>query len=201
MFNLPKDTEISQKIYKTKIFESNALKSSEKKLFDNAISSLSVVNQISKSTIPSLNDGEKRHAINIVLIELKNDYNNNLIDIVFKSINQTMILILYINDNYIASAKYNGTILTNKINQNISILLNGSNMDEIYDNLIKDLLGIKICANNTLEEQIKENEEIRRMQQEINKLELKRDKEVQFNKKVKYNVEINRLKKELEMYK
>ena len=201
MFNLPKDTEINQRIHKTKIFEVSVLKPSEKKLFDNTISSLSVVNQISKSTIPSLNDGEKIHAISIVLIELKDNYNNNLIDIVFKSINQIMILVLHINDNYIASAKYNGTVLTNNISQNISILLNGSNMDEIYDNLIKDLLDIKIRANNTLEEQIKENEEINRIQQEINKLELKREKEVQFNKKIKYNVEINLLKKKLEVFK
>ena len=201
MFNLPKDTEINQRIQKIKIFEANALKPSEKKLFDNTISTLYVVNQISKNTIPSLSDGENIHAINVVLIELKNECNNSLIDIVFKSINQTMILILHKNDDYTVSVKYKGTILFNSISIDIPILLNGNNMDEVYDNLIKDLLNIKIRDNNTLEEQIKENEEIKRVQQEIGKLELKRDKEVQFNKKVKYNVEINKLKKELEIYK
>ena len=201
MFNLPKGTEINQRIQKTKIFEANELKPSEKKLFDNTISSLIVVNQISKNTIPSLSDGEKIHAINIVVIELKNEYNNSLIDIVFKSINQTMILILHINNNYIVAVKYDEIILTKNIDKDISLLLNGNNMDEIYENLIKDLLNIKNRYNNTLEEQIKENEDINKIQQEIWRLELKRDREVQFNKKVKYNVEINKLKKELEKYK
>ena len=112
-----------------------------------------------------------------------------------------MILVLHLNGNYIASAKYNGSILTNNVSQDISILLNGSNMDEIYDNLIKDLLNIKLRANNSISDQVKENEEIDRLMIEIKKMEAKRDKEVQFNKKIKYNVEINRLKKELDLYK
>ena len=77
-------------------------------------------------------------------------------------------------------------------------LLKVNNIDEVYDNLIIDLFSIEVCNGNSIEEH---NEKISKLNQDIAKLEIKRDKEVQFNKKVKYNNDINRIKEEIKKIK
>ena len=156
-----------------------------------------MVNQISKYTIPSLNNGEKLQSVNIVLIELKENYNKNFLDVIFSAINQTIILVLQMDDNYTISAKYGNIVLINNFSKKGLIVLKGNSIDEIYDNLIIDLFVIEVCDGNSIEEQIRINEKINKLTQDIINLEIKRDKEVQFNKKVKYNKKINRIKKEI----
>ena len=156
-----------------------------------------MVNQISKYTIPSLNNGEKLQSVNIVLIELKENYNKNFLDVIFSAINQTIILVLQMDDNYTISAKYGNIVLINNFSKKGLIVLKGNSIDEIYDNLIIDLFVIEVCDGNSIEEQIRINEKINKLTQDIINLEIKRDKEVQFNKKVKYNNDINRIKKEI----
>ena len=88
-----------------------------------------MVNQISKYTIPSLNNGEKLQSVNIVLIELKENYNKNFLDVIFSAINQTIILVLNMDDDYTISAKYGNIVLKKDISEKTLIVLKGNNID------------------------------------------------------------------------
>ena len=197
MFDLPKETEINLRISKAKLFGISALRTSEKKLLDNTISNIHVVNQISAHTIPSLNCDGKIQSINVLLIEAKLKPAKNFFDLVFKSINQILVLVLNVNDNYTIAAKYDDIVLTRELLENKSIILLGNNLDEVYDNFIKDLFEIVVSNTKNVGEQIKINEKINNLQYKIRNLERIIDNEPQFNKKVKYNAEINRLKREI----
>lgn len=106
-------------------------------------------------------------------------------------------MILYIDGAYTISAKYENTKLIEKVEENVSIVLNGNSIDEVYDNIIKDLFHIVTKNNNGIGEQIIINTKISKLRQEISNLKIKRDKEIQFNKKVIFNNKINALEKEI----
>lgn len=79
-------------------------------------------------------------------------------------------------------------------------ILKGLNLEEVYKNLIKQLIPIK----NTLEDDIEKLMELDRkrenLEKEIKKLEKRMNKERQFNRKVELNIELQKKQKELEQF-
>lgn len=77
-------------------------------------------------------------------------------------------------------------------------------LEKLYEQIIKALIPKELPTlrqQGTLKEQIELIETINAKKRAYAKLKLKRDKEKQFNKKVKINEELHKLKKEIEMIK
>ena len=71
MLGLPKSTELTQALPKTRIFAKFDLKSAQKESFDADVSRMSIVNVISPRTIPALPAGDTKESIYVVEVILK----------------------------------------------------------------------------------------------------------------------------------
>ena len=199
MFGLPKNTEYKKQLSKSKIFENLDLTSKQKNIIDNSISTLYIVNSISKDTISQLSQGETIKSIWFILANLKKDENiEEVSTLIFKSIPHSIILILQYENKYRLCCYYNNKIIISEyIDESFNIELNGSNLDNIYEDIVSKIGNIVIKDNYTLTEQIEENDKINSLEKEIRILENKCKNEKQFNKKVEINKKINSLKDEL----
>ena len=201
MFGLPKNTEYKKQLSKSKIFENLDLTSKQKNIIDNSISTLYIVNSISKDTISQLSQGETIKSIWFILANLKKDENiEEVSTLIFKSIPHSIILILQYENKYRLCCYYNNKIIISEyIDESFNIELNGSNLDTIYEDIVSKIGNIVIKDNYTLTEQIEENDKINSLEKEIRILENKCKNEKQFNKKVEINKKINTLKQELHL--
>ena len=185
MFGLPKNTEYKKQLSKSKIFENLDLTSKQKNIIDNSISTLYIVNSISKDTISQLSQGETIKSIWFILANLKKDENiEEVSTLIFKSIPHSIILILQYENKYRLCCYYNNKIIISEyIDESFNIELNGSNLDTIYEDIVSKIGNIVIKDNYTLTEQIEENDKINSLEKEIRILENKFKTRITFNDK------------------
>jgi hypothetical protein len=85
-----------------------------------------------------------------------------------------------------------------KENQIQMDVLNGLNLKDVYENILKQLLPIESTFEDNIEELIKLSEEQEKLKKEISRLEKRIKREKQFNRKVELNLKLKKKKKELE---
>ncbi|MDY3739891.1 MAG: DUF4391 domain-containing protein [Selenomonadaceae bacterium] len=114
MFNLPEKTALRKLIPKKHIYEafSDDFIAEKKKLFDEDIKSITVVNEISPQSI-NIAETEQIGAIFVVEISLKKpDFQEKNIISIAKLFNQNMIFSLKFKDNFVPAVYMkNGTFL------------------------------------------------------------------------------------------
>ena len=198
MFNLSKNTEMNKQLPKSRLFERLDLTSKQKSIIDKSISSLYIVNNISEKTISQIQSSDEVESLYFILANLKDDGDiKEVSEIIFKSIPQKIILILKYDNKYRLACFYEKIIISDYIDENYIINLEGLNLDKVYQNIVAKIGNITIKDDYTLKEQIEENDKIETINNEIKILENKCKNEKQFNKKVEINKKINELKKEL----
>ena len=70
MLGLPKSTELTQALPKTRIFAKFELRSTQKDRFDEDISRITIVNEISQRKVPALHLGKEVQSIYVLDIQL-----------------------------------------------------------------------------------------------------------------------------------
>ena len=102
MLGLPASTEIRKAVPKTIIYEKfpAELAGDRRKRFENDISRIVIVNEISEASV-NIREGEEVKSIFAVLIELKDkDYNEKNLSLIARLFGQKLILILHSEDSY-----------------------------------------------------------------------------------------------------
>lgn len=77
-------------------------------------------------------------------------------------------------------------------------LLKGLTLKAVYENMLKSLISVSSGSDQALEQTVEKQKEMDKLKREIGALEAKIAKERQFNRKVKYNLELQEKRKELE---
>lgn len=198
MLNLPKSTELKKRIYKQTIFKKFNLDKNAQTNFDNDVSTINIVGQISPSTM-NLDKGKTVSCIYVVSVLLKHkDFNKNNIILISKLVNQNMILVLECDEES-KLAIYHNKLIQNEwhASENCSIEVKGLNLDTVWENIIAQVGSIVVEQNNTLDEQIALDEQKAKLEKEIARLEKQARKEKQPRKKFELVQQINKLRKEL----
>ena len=84
----------------------------------------------------------------------------------------------------------------------LTLKLEGLNVDAVYENFVRQIAGDKLKANNSsesLKESVERDEQKQMLQKQIATLQAKIRKEKQLNKQIQMNNELKKLKKELEV--
>lgn len=197
MLGLPKSTEITQHLPKTRIFAKFDLRSSQKDRFDEDISRMSIVNVISPRTIPALPVGEHVESIYVLEVLLKNqDYDSRNIQLLSKLIPQKMLFLLRFDDK-VQLAIFHTKLLTGEWGPEPEIILAGMDLDAVWEGIVKMVGTIEVEEGNTLEEQIHYDEERAKLLKRIEDLELKSRAEKQTRKRLEMFEELQDLKKQL----
>lgn len=201
MFNLPKSTEIRKNIFKKTIYDTfpDELSGKKKGNFDKEISKITITNEISEQSV-NIPKAEDITAIFVVKIDLKKkEYQDSNIILISKLFGQNLLLALNYEGEY-RLAIYENKLLVGdwKKEEDISLKIQGLNLKKVWENLVTQVADIEIEKSNTLEEQIKIEDEKERLEKLIARTEKKAKKELQAKKKLELFKEIKEYKKKLE---
>ena len=197
MLGLPKSTELTQALPKTRIFAKFDLKSAQKESFDADVSRMSIVNVISPRTIPALPAGDTKESIYVVEVILKRqDYAPKNIQLLCKLIPQNLLFLLRYEAKY-QLALFHTKLLASPWGEETEIVLSGLDIDAVWDNLVKKVGDVKVEEGNTLEEQIHYDEARAKLLNQIEVLEKKAKSEKQPRRKYEMYQEILRLKEKI----
>ena len=195
MLGLPKSTEISRQLPKKAIFQKFELKPAQREHFDADISKMTIVNVISPSTLPALQQG-KIQSIYVIEVALKKpSYDPKNIQMLCKLIPQKILFSMHYKDE-IQLAIYHTKLICGSWNPEdaIELQLSGTTTDTVWENLVKTIGGIEIEEGNTLSEQIAIDDDREKLRKQIETLEMKSRLEKQPRKRLAMFEELQKLK-------
>lgn len=201
MFGLPASTEIRKPVPKTVIFEKFAteLSGARKKSFDNDISRIFVINEISSVSV-NIREGEEVKAIFMVLVELKNkDYDERNVALIAKLFGQKLIICLHYEEMYQFGIYQTKILYSDWISEKeMRLRLEGLDLDSVWKSLVSQVSGIIPEKNRSLDEQIVIEGEKDKLEKEIVKLESQARRESQSKKKYELHERLLAYKRRLE---
>ena len=199
MLGLPKSTELSQQLPKTRIFAKFDLRSSQKDRFDEDISRMAIVNVISQRTIPALPPGENVESIYVLEVLMKKqDYDPRNIQLLSKLIPQNILFLLRY-ENKVQLAIFHTKLLTGSWGPEPEVVLSGLDLDAVWEGIVKMVGTIEVEEGNTLEEQIHYDEARAKLLKRIEDLEAKSRSEKQTRRRLEMFEELQELKKQLKL--
>ena len=200
MFGLPKSTEINKPLSKKAIFDKFKPNPADRKLFDEQISRLTIVAEISPQTV-SIAASEDVSAVYLILVILKAaNCDKKNIALLSKLIDQRMLFALQY-ENTVRLAVYRAERVLVSVNRPFddwSLSLSGLNLGTVWEGIIAQIGGIDFIDGKNLDETIVMNECRDKLTKQIAALDKKAMDEQQPRRKWEYAEEIKRLKTELE---
>ena len=194
MLGLPKSTELTQALPKTRIFAKFELSSPQKDRFDEDISRITIVNEISQRKVPALHLGKEVQSIYVLDIQLKRkDYDPKNIQLLSKLIPQNILFLLRY-DNQVQMAIYHTKFLMSDWGTEPALVISGLDMDAVWENIVKTVGTIEVEEGNTLAEQITIDDEKAKLKHQIEQLEGRSRKEKQPRRKLELFEEVQKLK-------
>ncbi|WP_304684150.1 DUF4391 domain-containing protein [Ileibacterium valens] len=213
MLNLPKTTEFNKRIPKKKFYEQLDVTPETKRVFVDQIKNIIWRNKIAPSTA-NIAVGDKVNEIEVFEIQLNTkDLDEKVLKLIDQRIPYHIVFVLHHEKQiqiwtafkeaknkegtaYKVAAYYHTDWMSE---DSFSLDLKGIHMDQIYESLVREIAGDSLLGNEeeSLEESVDRTNEINSLKKKIEKLQAKMRKEKQFNKKVKLNDELKRLRAEL----
>lgn len=196
MINLPDRCKVNKFIPKKTFYEKIGVSTSIKDDFITNIDKITWLYKLSEDTL-GISKSQDVEEIQIFEIILKEKVlPKNIIKIISKAIPYKILFVLKYDKDYCYSIKVDNIYFT-EWNEDIEININGLTLETIYENIVKSI--IKENNNtNTFDNIIENKSKVDELSKKIEQLTNKVNNEKQFNKKVELNLELQRLKKEME---
>lgn len=215
MLGLPKATEFNRRISKAKFYENITITTSLKRLFVDQIKNIYWRNKIA-STTTNLTEGKYVTEIEVFEINLNStQVDIELLKFIDSIIPYHIVYILEYHGKYQAWIGYKeATDIEKKISKvdryyhtnwlektELIVKLEGLNLDDVYENLVRQIAGDKLQSDNStesLKQSVERNKEIETLQKQISILQNKIRKKKQLNKQIEMNNELKKLRSVLE---
>ena len=197
MLGLPKVTEANRQLPKTLVYKQFGLTTQQRDRFDADISRMAIVNVVSPDTVPRLVTGENVKSFYVLAVSLKRkDYDAKNIIMLAKLIPQHLLFALQYEDKIQLAIFQEKLFVSPWYNTaNLPVLsLNGLNLDRVWENIVTTVGSFSIQGENTLKEQIKQDEERAKLQRQIEMLEKRCRQEKQPRRKAELFKELKELK-------
>lgn len=197
MLGLPKVTEANRQLPKTLVCKQFGLTTQQRDRFDADISRMAIVNVVSPDTVPALSAGESVKSFYVLAVSLKHkDYDAKNIAMLAKLIPQHLLFALqYENEMQLSIFQEKLFVSPWHNTANLPVLsLNGLNLDSVWENIVTTIGNFSIQGENTLKEQIQQNEEQAKLLKRIEMLEKRCRQEKQPRRKAELFEELKRLK-------
>lgn len=196
MINLPDRCKVNKFIPKKTFYGKIGVSTSVRDDFINNIDKITWLYKLSEDTL-GISKSQDVEEIQIFEIILKEKVlPKNIIKIISKAIPYKILFVLKYDEDYCYSIKVDDIYFT-EWNEEIKFNINGLTLGTIYENIVKSI--IKENDNtNTFDDIIENKSKVDELSKKIEQLANKVNNEKQFNKKVELNLELQRLKKEME---
>lgn len=214
MINLPKSTEFNKRIPKQKFYEKLNVTPTLKRSFIDQIKTVIWRNKIAESTL-NISPGKTVTEIEIFEIQLNSsELDTDVLKLIDKEIPYHIVFILSFDGKYQAWTAYKEEAASEnsafKVDtyyhtewieeEKLPLKADGLDIDRVYENFVRQIAGdaLKNVNDESLKESVEREKRREQLKKQIAVLETKIRKEKQFNKQVKMNGQLKRLKKELE---
>ena len=214
MINLPKSTEFNKRIPKQKFYEKLNVTPTLKRSFIDQIKTVIWRNKIAESTL-NISPGKTVTEIEIFEIQLNSsELDTDVLKLIDKEIPYHIVFILSFDGKYQAWTAYKEEAASGnsafKVDtyyhtewieeEKLPLKADGLDIDRVYENFVRQIAGdaLKNVNDESLKESVEREKRREQLKKQIAVLETKIRKEKQFNKQVKMNGQLKRLKKELE---
>ena len=197
MIELPSSCVVDKFIPKKTFYEKVNISNSVKDEFVEKLSKIYWRYKLSEDTI-NISKTDNVEEIEIFELELKEKYNTkNIIKVITKNIPYPILFYITYNNEFQYAIRYEDDIFYTEWNNEEEFDFSAFNLEILYENIIRTITSIDISKNN-LDAEIKKQNDIYKLEEEIRKLESRIRSEKQFNIKVQYNEEIIKIKKMIE---
>ena len=152
MLGLPKATEIRKQLPKSAIYAKFQMNTSEKAKIDADISRITIVNEVSAAKV-NIAAGEQVKSFFVLLVVLKKkEFSDKTIITLSKLIPQNMLFVLEYSDEARLATYHTKLMLSEwKSIEDLSVELNGLNLDTVWENIIIQIADITVDEGNTLD--------------------------------------------------
>ena len=214
MISFPQETTVNKIVSKNKFYEKANISTKLKNSFVNDIDKIIWSNKIASTTLKGIsNNNSNIPEIEVFTVKLKNnDFDTKILEVIDESISQYIIFLLEHNNFFkIAIAfkekdtNFNKKIIIKKYFytdwvEEPDLKICGNTVKTIYENFIKQITTEfdEIDSELDFKEQVERTIKIKEINSEIAKLEIKKRRELQFDRKCEINRKIKILLKELE---
>lgn len=214
MIGLPKSTEFNKRISKQKFYENLSVSSTLKRMFIDQIKVIYWRNKVAATTM-NIAAGDTVTEIEVFEICLNE---RQSIEAVLRQIDKEIpyhiLFLLECDGKYQAWTAYKEAAGSGdnafKVRAyyhtdwmeepELPLKVEGLNIDKVYENFVRQIAGDALAPadSETLKESVEQDMRRKELQKQITTLQAKVRKEKQLNKQVHLNVELKKLKKELE---
>lgn len=206
MLGLPPSTEIKKQLPKTQLTAKKGLKPEDRRLLDDNVSRLDLVNQISPKTIPALAGGESVKSIFVLKASLKRkNYDKKAAQLILKLIPQKLILVLSFEGASRLAVLHEKLLVSDwrsdsDWQNDASLEIRGADLDAVWINFKSQVSGIALddetdMTEAAFTERLHVHEEEERLRKRIAQLEKACRAEIQPRRKFAIHTEIQNLKK------
>lgn len=197
MYGLPTNTELNKQLSKERVFVQFKVNRSAQDAFNADISTMFISNHISEATVPGLKIGKTVQGIYVLTLNLKHlGCGKKNLELLAKAIPQNMVFALAFENTVQFAVYYENLYVTVPLEAvNAKLQLQGTDLDEIWENLIKSVGGIVVEGDYTLKEQIEVDDARAKLQKQIEALTEKAYKEKQPRRKMVLIEKIKELQK------
>lgn len=214
MIDLPSTTLFKKRIPKQKFYENLNVTSAIKQAFVEQIKVIFWTNKIAPATT-NISAGKTVNEIELFEIKLNTQtLDEAVLKLIDREIPYHIVFLLSYEKKYqlwIGYKEENGGKSAFQVSgyyhtewqteEEISLEIQGIDMDLVYENFVRQIAGDKLKAENSdesLKESVEREEQKQALKKQIEKLAKAVKKEKQFNKQMELNKELKKLKKEFE---
>ncbi|MDE6444940.1 MAG: DUF4391 domain-containing protein [Muribaculaceae bacterium] len=198
MLGLPVSTEVKKSLPKEHLYRQFDWKASQRESFDGDVSRLNFVNWISPRSLPALTVGAEIKEIMVVEVTLKHrDFDVRNIELLAKSIPQRIVYVLRDGEKVRIAVYHTKLFMTDwqfLTPDSSFLILQGLNLDAVWENIVTKIGNFEIEGQITLTEQIVSNEERDKLERKIRMLESKISSTRQPRRKRELYLELQKLK-------
>lgn len=196
MLGLPQSTELNRPMPKAQLYKKFELKQAQRDAFDADVARMEIVNVIAPQSLPGIAEGTEVKAVFVVDVELKrHDYDTKNIILIAKLIPHRIIFALRHEDK-VQLAVYHTKLFTGPWQpvDSAAVVLSGLNLDAVWKNIVSSIGQFSVPQENSLNEQIKINEERDQLLRQIAALERQMNATKQPRRKRELFLELQNLK-------
>lgn len=213
MINLPSTTLFNKKVKKELFYEKLNITPAIKQAFVEQIKVIFWKNKIAPATT-NLAEGKSVNEIELFEIKLKTStLDESVLKLIDKEISYHIVFLLSYEKQYqlwIGYKEESGGKSAFQVSsyyhtpwqteEEISLAIQGLDMDTVYENFVRQIAGDTLKAENgeSLQESVEREQQRQALKKQIEKLTKAVRREKQFNKQMELNKELKKLKKQLE---
>jgi hypothetical protein len=200
MLGLPQSTEVNLRIPKEKIYSNAAVNTQLRDVITHQIESIFWRNKLASSTF-GVSSGASVTELQIFEIQLRQrSLDKRVLPLIAKAMPYKILFLLTFAEETQAWIDAENTFYNTDWLPlpELHLKFEGLNLDTVYAGLARQVAAGRLGTSGILAGAVDRDKQCQRLEREIAALEKKKDREKQFNRRFEMNIELKRLRVELE---